>query len=652
MLKSWVKWQAVFLMIISSALYAAVNENTGSMFLSVPLFTVAGNSVSLPINLGYSAGITLHQRASWVGLGFDLSLPFVERIPVGSADEKTGAINTCNDLSIMGYQSNKIYSKLIVPGKNGYIAANPATGDFTNEQDIYLLSANFASGRMLCKVPASQNEPMRFYMQSYQDLNIVYRINDQNDIYKWEITDETGTTYIFGQPVSAKANPASSSSGISEYTGAEKSYTSGTIDIVANCKQSYYTYVNKAVRVNRRWYLTEIRSPGGGESITITYQTDGPTDTARISDLYYYNVKKSPHDTAATGVFKYTVGSTSHASFNFGYDNYIFYPVYPYEIISPRGKAQFILSNTYTPDTLAQGKRRIDSIALYSKSSSNTGPEFVLSSFIKFNYDANGLDLGHPYSSGSKGLLCLNSITKTSADGTKSLPVASFYYASNPGFADGSVNYYRHDFFGYYQNTDLKRSGGNFTYPQGQSSVGTPSAPGAEAWSVDSVKYGNGMSEKYIYEPDTACTLSTSQAFTTPAIPLRPGFRVNSVRTWDGVSTSPIVTTYQYSFGYTGHNFALLPTLTDFYALLNTTGDIKTYIANVEVLSGARVFHTTCLSKSSIAGYTKKYYLSPSSIVPVYESPTNQTMNIYDVVVTDGDAINSLGHYRCALYKT
>jgi hypothetical protein len=53
--------------------------------------TAQGRSLSLPINLSYSSGIKQGhdanipsgqirpERASWVGLGFDLDVPYIER---------------------------------------------------------------------------------------------------------------------------------------------------------------------------------------------------------------------------------------------------------------------------------------------------------------------------------------------------------------------------------------------------------------------------------------------------------------------------------------------------------------------------------------------------------------------------------------------
>src|SRR5688572_19141115 len=50
-----------------------VDEYTGVPGISVPLASVSGNSIEIPITLSYHAsGIKVNQEATWVGLGFDI----------------------------------------------------------------------------------------------------------------------------------------------------------------------------------------------------------------------------------------------------------------------------------------------------------------------------------------------------------------------------------------------------------------------------------------------------------------------------------------------------------------------------------------------------------------------------------------------------
>ena len=59
---------------------------TGDFSYNIPLLDVEG----YPINLAYSAGITMDQEASWVGLGWSLNPGVVERNLRGLPDDFAG----------------------------------------------------------------------------------------------------------------------------------------------------------------------------------------------------------------------------------------------------------------------------------------------------------------------------------------------------------------------------------------------------------------------------------------------------------------------------------------------------------------------------------------------------------------------------------
>src|ERR1700748_269221 len=52
-----------------------VSEYTGMQSVSVPLYTINEDGVSIPLNLTYHAGgIRVNEEASWVGLGWDMTV--------------------------------------------------------------------------------------------------------------------------------------------------------------------------------------------------------------------------------------------------------------------------------------------------------------------------------------------------------------------------------------------------------------------------------------------------------------------------------------------------------------------------------------------------------------------------------------------------
>lgn len=320
-----------FLIIIgvSCAATAGVLKQTGDLVLSENLVTVSCNSVALPVTLDYKSGIKLDQRASWAGLGFSLGLPYIERVAVGSADERgyeyedamklvengdcipPGVfdlskvwdplvrlagngyqgdyvfVNTCPGTDLAKGYFSEMYDNYtngprypddpdvqgwdgeISVGSNGVISAitcgdppactmpwpvpigkttRPA-GDYpsgtlstwlgtectggsvqgvvrredhkyNNQQDLYFLNAHFGSGRLVFANPPSQSvslpggnftvysssEAMTCYLQGYRAMKIVPVFGSRAggegfDLVKWEITDENGTVYEFGQSV-------------------------------------------------------------------------------------------------------------------------------------------------------------------------------------------------------------------------------------------------------------------------------------------------------------------------------------------------------------------------------------------------------------------------------------------------------------------
>ena len=76
----------------ANLLYAGsyVNQSTGTLHFTETIASARSNGLSLPINLSYSSRTTKNQRASWVGWGFDLDVPYIERTVLGGPDDCSG----------------------------------------------------------------------------------------------------------------------------------------------------------------------------------------------------------------------------------------------------------------------------------------------------------------------------------------------------------------------------------------------------------------------------------------------------------------------------------------------------------------------------------------------------------------------------------
>ena len=123
------KRMMIWFIIFSCEIYAMVSQSTGSMVSSERLVTIGENRLNFDLNIQYAAGITINQHASWVGLGFDLSLPYVERVPMGSADEKSGSNPGCVGVN-SHYSSIGLYDELLLQTSNGYSETPPEANQF------------------------------------------------------------------------------------------------------------------------------------------------------------------------------------------------------------------------------------------------------------------------------------------------------------------------------------------------------------------------------------------------------------------------------------------------------------------------------------------------------------------------------------------
>ncbi|MBL4708996.1 MAG: hypothetical protein JKY48_11225 [Flavobacteriales bacterium] len=76
---------------IASSLQNHVDLSTGDFNYNIPLMVVSGpNGEAFPLNVGYYAGISVEQEASWVGLGWNLPLGEIKREVSGIPDDWNG----------------------------------------------------------------------------------------------------------------------------------------------------------------------------------------------------------------------------------------------------------------------------------------------------------------------------------------------------------------------------------------------------------------------------------------------------------------------------------------------------------------------------------------------------------------------------------
>jgi len=194
-----------------------VGLHTGIPGISIPLYTVKSGNLELPISISYHAsGVKVNEIASWVGLGWSLNAGgVVTRSVVGKSDEGgfwNMTIKNATQLSVSDYN----YMKAIADGGDG-------------ESDFYFFNFNERSGKFVYK----QNDNVTPYQIPQSPLNIKFVSG------RFEILDEVGNKYIFGQLETTQL-----------LDGSGETYSSA-------------------------YYLTQIIAANGVDTIQLTYVADG-----------------------------------------------------------------------------------------------------------------------------------------------------------------------------------------------------------------------------------------------------------------------------------------------------------------------------------------------------------------------------------------
>lgn len=217
-----------------------VNLYTGVPDISIPLFTVKGRTLELPITLRYHAsGIRVEEIGGWAGLGWALEAGgVITRTVRGVVDEKPGGYY---------HTGNVFYDNGNWPAPGLNLIRNIREGFVDGEPDRFFFSFAGRSGQFVMG-PISTGPVIRDYRSvPHQKLRIVPTFT-AGEIASWEITTEDGTRYIFA---------------------AAETTTDHSLVTVDNASPEP---PNWGEAHHSSWHLTEIRSPGG-DTIKLYYSS-------------------------------------------------------------------------------------------------------------------------------------------------------------------------------------------------------------------------------------------------------------------------------------------------------------------------------------------------------------------------------------------
>lgn len=268
-----------------------VSYYTGTPSISVPIYQIQMQQLSLPISLSYHAsGLKVEDQASWVGAGWTLNAGgSINRTIRGLPDEYFEDSDTGNGSK--GYfHNNRLFSSIgtfnlssASCDNNGGAGAynfypsdivttidSVSNGLLDTEPDLYSFSFPEGSGKFAfnrdVEIIKLTSDDIKITTDPFSGSSIpVLGGNLASTDYKWEITAPNGTLYTFEK--------------------AERTNSQG------NCGSDISAYQNPIYYAESAWHLTEISL--GGESIEFEYEAETITHDFRVSSTGKYKVSGS-----------------------------------------------------------------------------------------------------------------------------------------------------------------------------------------------------------------------------------------------------------------------------------------------------------------------------------------------------------------------
>lgn len=418
----------------------SVNEYTGTANISVPLYTIKCKDVEIPLVLNYNAsGIKVDQEASWVGLGWDLTVGgCINYVCAGSKDmldakqipddSWTQYLTTTENQYLTKIQKTPWYTEKTrdksiwmstVPYEYSFIG--PSYEDVNDgwgvkqyldcgygERDFY--SVNILGKTFMFFIdPYTLNvynigqagEEFKVELE-YSLGNVKPGLGKQSDIEKWKITDSDGFVYYFTERDI-----------INEPNSTQKEYTS--------C-----------------WYLTEIKSPVMGGDVKFTY-----TKYKKQSRTQRFESLDIPVITQASDGMENETGVFPHESNLY----YVSVPVTSSYVNTIKTTNQTVIFNT--SECYENSGMRLDSILVLSYDN-DTIKNYVFS-YGSFGYSNIGGNDGKKLYDKTEYRLKLNDI-KEIASGQPY--TTSFVYNS---ISLPSTRSCARDYWGYYNGQENKK---------------------------------------------------------------------------------------------------------------------------------------------------------------------------------------------------
>ncbi len=481
-----------------------VNMYTGIPSISIPLYEIKSGSISVPISLSYHAGgFRYEEQAGWTGLGWTVQAGGqVTRNIKGFADEKYDGFfhHSVNYLNA-SQCSVSLFDSII----KKYVDVQP---------DEFSYSMPGKSGRFIHQQGATQPTTIPY------DPIKINKTWSVADLSKFEIIDESGTTYRFGN------------------------YKNENSRVVEKTFGGSGVYVEDQDPMPNSWMLTEIESADVSQKIRYNYTT--ANNAQKLSRQYRIDIIDNPGG-AGINCQSPTPSMSNAIQTDLTYS---IATQYLSEILFDNGKVQFIQSSTYRTDVFPD-QRSLEYIKIYSLNGTN----YNLLKSIKFIYSYFKKNNNNSLQDWK---LKLDKIQTLSADGTIQEEHSFEYHTNNfSGDLYYPNDFNAQDYWGYFNG---KTSNTNLIPQQTISYVANPTiniSIGGANRNVDTTYLREGVLKRITYPTGgfSEFDYEAHQYDYAGQIAYAGGLRVKRITSQASSSAIPIIKTYKYGQNASGKGF-------------------------------------------------------------------------------------------------
>jgi YD repeat-containing protein len=472
-----------------------VSLYTGVPDISIPIYTLKGRSLSVPIGLSYhSSGIKVGEYASSVGLGWSLQAGGVITRSVRGLPDDAGGTSGYLGMRAAYNNPGNLSSGTLIPSYDSLFQVGIVQGNVDSDPDLFMFNALGRSYKFFFSGNGT------IVTQPYSNLKITFNTVDSS----FTVLTEDGTTLQFG--------------GGYQY-----------VELTSSIDFSTFNFISS-------WYLRQIISPKG-EVINFTYvpstvQQDG---YYYESDYQYDQTLYSDQSPATSKVAQYKVQNQTIQALTLS------------TIESDLGRVEF---STGSRSDLT-GALAITGAKVYSKLQNR-----YLQSY-DFHYSYSSATSGNTYPLGFSNPLFrmkLDSFRELATD--YNLPkVWKFNYIGHnlPAYKS-----FAQDYWGYYNgqtaNTTLLPAEFNFNPTTHPTAVRTPDSTYMTAEMLTKITYPTGGYSEFAWEPNNYTTNQELETtiYQAPNLDLAPNSGPNVSDTFNYTFT---IDQAQY-FSYT--NYAIL----------------------------------------------------------------------------------------------